>query len=397
MAVFSFCYTHLGIYFLLFFILKFISFSDSRVALIGLMILVSLVPFSFEFFNIKTTHYTRFHSKEIYEHVFFHYGVFVLIFLSTIRNIKFDINTERKAKSGGFDRYVLILFMLIILLFGKTGDNILTSTYGDFNTTGLFGLSINEYYLMFLVIYAVFFRLSFLVHSITFFFVLKNLAFGGRIELLQIAIFYMVYYNIKWTRPTAIFGILIGVVFLEVWGTIRTYGMSFDIISLVLSSNLVNLDFLLASVSTFSEVIYSSAVIEASVDLFFSINERFGASINHLKSFIMPYSLLDTSANIALSVQSFSPAGGGGLISSYLYFIGGTWGIIIGASFYGLLLRRAMRSKSKIMSAVVIVMISTVPRWLLYNHVTFFKFGFYTFLVALFFNHLRRYGANYKQ
>ena len=136
--------------------------------------LVSLVPFSFEFFNIKTTYYSRYHSKEIYEEVLFHYGVFLLIFLSIIWNAKIHINTAREVKSSGFDKFLFILVMLVIVLFGKTGDNILTSTYGDSMTSGLFGLSINEYYLVFLAIYSVYYGLSPLVHSITALFILKN-------------------------------------------------------------------------------------------------------------------------------------------------------------------------------------------------------------------------------
>lgn len=384
--------TDYSLFFLITLYIFFYIRNQGPVLLFALFSFLSIIPFLLESVEIKTTFYNEYYSSSYYNDVFFSYLLFLIIFLIGINGLNINFSTIlNKYKKRDIYFKLCVFIQLFILLFGKTGDTILSTGYGNVNTNVFFGfldLSINEYYLIFLVITLFIYKPNKYIHILNILFVVKNILFGGRIEALQILIAYSIFLNIN---LKSVKNLLIGfvlVVGFQVMGSIRHLGLSLELISNALSdTSIFQLAFLQGATSTFSEVIYSSSVIQGVVnDNLISQNLRIEMISQHFFSYIFPYSFLDEKANIPMYVQSISMgAGGGGLPSAYFYFFGGLPFVILGSLIYVNIFRKMHKSQNYIFNALGILMLITTPRWLLYNHVTFLKSSFYLLIILYLF------------
>lgn len=384
--------TDFSLFFLITLYIFFFIKNQGPVLLFALFSFSSIIPFLLESVEIKTTFYNEYYSSSYYDDVFFSYLLFLIIFLIGINGLKINLSTIfNKYKKRDIYFKLCGFIQLFILLFGKRGDTILSSGYANVNASAFssfLGFSINEYYLIFLVITLFIYKPNKYIHILNILFVVKNILFGGRVEALQILFAYSIFLNINFK---SVKNLLIGIVLLvgfQVMGSIRHLGLSIELISNALSNtSFFKLAFLQGATSTFSEVIYSSSVMQGIVsDNLISQNLRFEMVIQHFFSYIFPYSFLNEKADISLFSQSISMgAGGGGLPSAYFYFFGGLPFVIIGSLIYVNIFRKMHKSQNYIFNALGLLMLITMPRWLLYNHITFIKSSFYLLIILYFF------------
>jgi len=392
-SLFSFTFsTNYSLFFLVILYVFFFIKNQGPVLLFALFSFLSIIPFLLESVEIKTTFYNQYYSSLYYDDVFFSYLLFLIIFLVGINGLNINLGTIlNKYKKRDIYFGLCVFIQIFILLFGKTGDTILSTGYGNVNTkvfSGFIGLSINEYYLVFLVITLFIYKPNKFIHILNILFVVKNILFGGRVEALQMLFAYSIFLNINFK---SVKNLLIGfvlVVGFQIMGSIRHLGLSLELISNALSgTRFFELAFLQGATSTFAEVIYSSSVMQGIVnDNLISLSLRLEMATQHFFSYIFPYSFLSKKADISLFSQSISTgAGGGGLPSAYFYFIGGLPFVIIGSLIYMNIFRKMHKSQNYIFNALGLLMLITAPRWLLYNHITFIKSSFYLLIILYLF------------
>lgn len=392
-SLFSFPFsTDYSLFFLVILYVFFFIGNQGPVLLFSLFSFISITPFLLEAIQIKTTYYNQYYSSSYYDDVFFSYLLFLIIFHVFINGLNINLSSIlNKYKKRDIYFKLCFFIQLFILLVGKTGETIISSGYGQINTLGISGLipgiSINEYYLIFLVITLFIYKPNKYIHLLNILFLIKNILYGGRVEALQIMFAYSIFLKINFKSVKTLLISFVLLISFQVIGTIRHLGLSLELISSTLSEvSIYNLGFFQGATSTFSEVIYSSSVMQGIInDNLISQSLRLEMVIQHFFSYIFPYSFLNEKADISLFSQSISMAGGGGLPSAYFYFIGGLPFVIMGSLIYVYIFRKMHESQNYIYNALGILMLITTPRWLLYNHVTFVKSSFYLFIIMFLF------------
>lgn len=382
-------------YLLLFFLFVLISKKSGPILFLYLFFSIILYQFILEDFSIKTTFYDLYYESKYYLQIRFHFLWFVLIFLFFNKG-EIVYNSKMNLKEEDIFYFVTISFLFFILLFGKTGETVLTSSYGKNSVNSFLNLSINEYYFLLLNFLFYTYRVGNLVHLISFLYLVKNILYGGRIEALQLLISYIIYFNINIKKPVYFILLFSISIIFEFIGIARSTGLSFDqFIDFSRNLSLFDFETFNKSFSTFGEVIYSSSVITGTIqESLISNDELFIMKFQHILSCIIPYSLLSNSANISSYIQTFSPSGGGALISTYFYFLFGFFGVVFFSSLYSYIFKKVNLSKSRHINSITFLLIATSPRWLLYNHVTFIKsFLFYSILLLSY----KVYSTNFKQ
>lgn len=132
-----------------------------------------------------------------------------------------------------------------------------------------------------------------------------------------------------------------------------------------------------------ADVIYSGTAMLALVkigilDISDSLKSWLGFIFN---IFFIPY--YDFMANLPVLVSKYTKIGGGGLISSFLYYLGREPLVILGAYFIATLINRRYKNNSltQIYSAILII---TVFRWYSYSLANLYKLSFYALVWYIF-------------
>ena len=359
--------------------------SKREMVLLYLFILISVIPFVFIGLGYDVSAYDLYDDVDLYREVITCYSIFIFIFSTLNINSRINLNVLPKVKNDIY-YYIILMVMLFIILFGKTGEMILTEGYGHVEGSVQFlNLSINEYFFHFLIICLFLYRHNLWVYILSAFFGIKNLLFGGRIEVIQLLFIYVLYFRIDLKTIKNIFLAIFAIQFFNFMGIIRSSGL------LVALSN--NLNFfagfgseanLLRITSTFGEVAYSSVTLHGVLrDSLVSGAARIEATLTHLLTYFVPYSLVSSKANIIVYVQELSPHQGGTFISSYFFFFGGFITVFIFSMIYGMAYRFLVLRKTVFSTLATILIFATVPRWLVYNHITFFKSAIYLFILFI--------------
>lgn len=375
-----------SLYFLLTLFVVFFVKNNGPVLLFSILGFSIATSFLLEVNGIKTTYYSEYYSEKNYSEVYLGFLWFSVIFLSGLNGLQL----RRSRILNNVNKTNFIFFMAIgaqcfLLLFGKSGETLAVAGYGKLKIQSLFGMSLNEYYLIFAFITLFIYKPNRIVHLINILYIAKNFSFGGRVETLQLIFAYTIYLKFDFKSMKA--AILCASILVSFWviSTVRSKGFSAGTVEETLGQmKLFDLEFIQSSASTFSEVIYSSSVMQGvRQDGLISPGNRSEILSSHVLSYIFPHSLIDEKANIIKRVQTISPCGGGSLPSAYFYFLGGIPLVIFGSGIYVLFWRKVMSSESSILNSLALIILITMPRWILYNHITFFKSAFYLFLVLL--------------
>ncbi|NLJ82742.1 MAG: oligosaccharide repeat unit polymerase [Bacteroidales bacterium] len=326
-----------------------------------------------------------------------------LIFLNLF--IKIPKNPNKiliKQKDNGLFFYVFLIISIIFMIRGKTGENIFSGGYG----TGLSSAnSLNEYFLIPFFISIIFSnnskRKKILLYIIAFIYALKNILYGGRIEVMMIALCIFIWdFNIKLKPTTIILITLFSFYFFKIIGEIRQNPQ------LLFTSDWIYL-FIPSFKTTNSTVVISQEadVLYATNRLVSMVDERIINTIDRFKAFfyfilsiILPYSYLPDIANLASYKRFDYNVGGGGLIFGWFYVYLSYIGVILIAFYISKILSKIGLNNEKGISFIniyAVFVFMTMPRWFAYSPITMFKLSLYgasiCFLVIGLDNMIKKY------
>jgi hypothetical protein len=360
-----------------------------------------LIPlYYYSFANKIITSYS--HSNELT--LLIKYTLIYSLFFTVIAAFLPNIASVRNSGIYKRDNFIIFYFnvgiCLIIAFFSKSGESLLSSGgYGQSEISNLGGFAIGEYFLIF---FFVAFRFSgtlrinkFILIIIAGIYIIESLAFGLRNEFIQLSILLFILYFRESGKSFGYFAfILLGLYFSSLFAAFRSNPISFLESSIVENLSLSNVIDNESDnyISHQGDVIHSSSrlinfrdnnitsngVIYSSAALFFS-------------SAIIPQKYLPEQANMAAYRKDDYPAGGGGNLFAYFYFWFWYPGVILIASFIGLLIRNYAKYLNSIYGAYIILVFSTFPRWFSYSPINLFKMCLYTLIIYFIFLSIDRY------
>lgn len=346
----------------------------------------------------EITYYTDFRQPVYYYKGLYLFSVF-LGFLSLFNNLdiqKSSIRERLRLKRDPFIFWLNVGVLIVITLYGKTGQNIFqTGGYGNGTVNSS---SLNEYYLFFFLITFIFskgIRLSRqILLTLAFVYCVKNVLFGTRVEDIQlILLIFILMYEEKVSNTFFYSVIIMALVLFTLFTNIRSDP------SLILHPNIKQL-FLgngtKAIVATNQGDVFHAAVRMVSMADTGVINvfERIYSFILFLASAVTPYSKLPSLANLASYLSGEYPTGGGGLIFGYFYVWLSYPGIILIAFLLNKIFTAFVRNGKQVLLVYSILVLCTFPRWIAYIPVDLIKLCFigsvYYFLMNALHNSLYR-------
>jgi hypothetical protein len=341
------------------------------------------------FFNdIKLTAWPDFQQKNYINFVL----LIQTIFTYTLGNL-LDIKINTKSTQFDFpelrNNYIFITnaaICILILFFGTTGDNILVSgQYGSAEKSPL-----NEYFLIFYL----FLTLSsfkvlhnYFVFFISITYIIKNLLFGGRIEVFQISLMIFLlndnlkkYFKTKYILLFFMFGFYIS----RVIGNIRDNPIQFingNFYEFFYFSNVFNYNVPYLS-SNQGDVLQSSGRIIGLIDNgFLDIPKRIASFFIFCFSSFTISSFLPDYAIFARYKQDTFQSGGGGLIGAYAYGWLGYIGPVLFGIFISYCINSTLLNFNKYLKIFGILLLVSFPRWYSYNPMTISKFCIYGLII----------------
>jgi len=327
-------------------------------------------------------------SKTLSRVLFIYYLFFVSFSFHLNRFVKVDFNLfQIQFKKNAVYFYSFILMAIAFMVFGLSGENLVQSKgYAqslDTNKSTLFEYSILLYLL------GLFFvdrksTIQFIASMLfTLTFIARSLLYGGRIEVLEIALlnilFWLIMSNLLKWRHILFFSIL-GLVFFQVFGVLRENP------SLLTGDDIVNKDLFVDLYSSFfskgglkmsteGDVIQSSARLVGMVDEgYISFDKRIISLFSYIFSPISYFLNLGELSNLSTYNQSRFYSGGGGGIFAYLYVWLGFIGPIIGGFLLAKLFNITKSKVSIYWFIYFVAVFTTFPRWFSYNPIFFLKF-----------------------
>lgn len=370
-------------------------FSKSIPLLIIFLFFLTYNIDSIKFFytNIDLTAFPDFQQKDIVNKALVLNGLFVF----SLGNYIPSKITENKVSvldssiSNRFFFWLTFSVCVLILLFAIKGDSIFSGgLYGDAEKSPLNEYFILLYLLLFLVTPQRFLYKS-ILYSLGLLYCIKNLLFGGRIEVLQLflLVFYLLFVLERKVKISAFyFFVLGGFYFNFVMEAIRSNPISFisgNYLDFLNPTNLVFTDNGLTYLaSNQGDVLQSSGRILGLIqEGFLTYWQRILSFLSFIVSFFIPSKFLPDYANLASYKQDLFRSGGGGLIAVYFYAWLGIIGPVISGGFIGYFIRSLYANKSIYYKLYGLCLLITFPRWYAYNPIGLIKFCLYS--VILFF------------
>lgn len=332
--------------------------------------------------------YTQFDKEGYYIHVEVIHSLFIAtiaLFLPYLKR-QLIIKDILPIKDSPILFWSIVLGMLFIILFGKTGNNIFESGgYGSANAhvQSLGGLSIYEYFLVLSPVAYIFSGLKRsrlgVILVLMLIFSVKGLLFGGRIEALQafLQIFILFFDKEKLKLRIVIIAAAIPAFMFMVFGFVRSSpDVGFSKMVQLVMQNLSTTSYLL--LANHIDIYYSSARLYGFIqENIITFGERLYSLVLNIAAIVVPYDKLPAIANLAAFKQSSYPAGGGGLISAYFYVFLSYPGVIFIGLMFSLLIRKIIYHTTTYLLLYSIMVFTTYPRWFGYNPNALFKMSFY--------------------
>lgn len=343
-------------------------------------------PYYFYIKGIPLTGWSEFQSFKYFSPVIYYLNWFVLTFsicITGITKTKIISIKEKFSKPYNAGFFVSLIFCLLTLVFGLSGDTILDAAYyqGETDRSALHEYFIAPFFS--LLIFADHQRKSqtIIIKILLIGFVLKTFLYGGRIEVLQIALLYIYYqYNFLvrvqlWKLVASAIAAyltltIVGLARSDIFGIIEGF-QSFD--------QLLNLIFPNHEPqyisNTSSEVIYSSARLHGLVDIgAITSTERALSFFTFLFNSLAPSSFWPDYANLSRFKSDIHSSNGGALISSYFYVWLGFLGPALAGIFTGIAARQILRGAGRYFYVYAVLVLITFPRWFTYNPTGLLKF-----------------------
>lgn len=349
--------------------------------------IIYLYPYFF--FGTQLTPFMHYQNEYIFTLTLIIHSIFLIFFNLFFKEIKHTDDPKKfiKIKDNYLFFIASIVIMIFIIVFGKAGETIFESGgYGRNLTTNFLNLAIYEYYYIFFLLAVKYSDLKkprlFVIFSISIFYILKNLALGGRIESLQLLLLiFLLFYSHKISSKLFFIGLFIGYYFFDIYGRFRgnpliifegwewlkPFNFNIDIIS----NNQTN-------------VFYNGAAFVGLVqDNLFDITFRIKSFFYFILSLFVPSKYIPKEYNLWSAGRSLGVNyGGGGLISSIIYVWLGIVGVILIADFFAKIFNNYNKNSSKEYAFIYIFMLlSTFPRWFAYSPITAFKLCVYSVII----------------
>jgi hypothetical protein len=302
------------------------------------------------------------------------------------------IGDNLKFYKNNYIFYINLIVILFLIFFSKTGVNLFEAGgYEKVESNSLGGLALYEYFLLFFLLGYLFSNKSVLKKRIlfvcAFLYCLKAISFGGRIEALQFfLLIFILFFEKTFSLKSILIVLLIVYFFYDFFGKIRgNPAMLFNYdYSFVWKTFIFDYDNTDQIINNQGDIWYSSIRVLGFIkDGILDTGDRLYSFLNWILSIFVPSKFVSAKANLSAYLQDVYPSGGGGFISMYFY----TWlsfpGIVFIAAYLTKLINSAYISKNQYVILYAIVVLSTCPRWFVYNPNAMFKFSFY--IIPLYF------------
>lgn len=281
--------------------------------------------------------------------------------------------------------YLIVAAMLFITFISKTGTSIIESSgYSNENykTESIGGLSIFEYFLVLVPLGYIYTNNETLKRWVLIgciaLFCIKGLLFGGRIETLQCGLLVFIFFvDNRKTNFLKLIGLsIVPLYILTIFGAVRSNPLLF----LEDTSRILLLPFENSMIlfGNQRDIYYSSNRLVGMVgNETITYWDRFRTFGYNLVAPVVPYGRLPEIANLAGFKKDVYPAGGGALMSVYFWVFLGYPGVMLLATYLGVIIRKIKSAVSTYFVLYMIMVLSTYPRWIGYNPITLFKLSIY--------------------
>ncbi len=309
--------------------------------------------------------------------------VSLFIGLGNLKEPVYRFKIYGRNRSLGF--FLLYFFILVLILFfGIRGETLLNASYG---TGQLEKSTLHEYFIPIFLALLFVSNPSCRIQRIIIFmlmiaYALKTLLFGGRIEVLIIALLYVYVVRDYYLRRRFMFviGSLVGYIILSIFGELRA--------NLELIDNIGSFRVF----SFISEREYESSlfgdVYQSSQRMVGLVNDGYLSIETRISSFILAvFALLPTSwlpdyYNLASYRRDVALSGGGGLISAFSFAWLSYFGPVLFGVFVGLAIRKSYFSASVFFQIYGLLVLVFFPRWFSYYPIILFKICFFGALLC---------------
>lgn len=336
-------------------------------------------------FDITISSYIEYNQEVYIFETLKTHNFFLLILTIFIDKKNKDVNEiEIKIYNAPIIFWVSIVAYIFLIIIGRSGQNIFErGGYGVLGDSG--GSALFEYSYIFYLIAYIFsgkngYKIK-ILKLLAIIFLFRALLYGARIEIVSImSISFILFYSNKFKTISLTVIILMAFISFLFFGYYRTN------LELKFPNNgfleLYGYDYNYNRITNHeTDVYYSSTVILSSINTEFVNNDyRMISTFIYLLRLIIPSSLLNSDYNVVPYLQrNYSPVGGGGLFSSFLYFYGGWLGIFLGAIFTAKIFNNMSKIKTKNSKVQIftILSISMTPRWFAYSPEAIFKIPLY--------------------
>lgn len=364
--------------------------NDSCVFIFLIYTLIHLYVFvDFYWFSRQISFWSDFQNSKTMNNVLFIYYLFFVSFSFRLRKfnqIDFSSFISRFRKNSFF-YFAFILLAYISMIYGIGGENVIQANgYAqslDTNKSTLFEYSILFYLMSLLFIDRKGIIQTTISFVFTICFIVRSLIYGGRIEVLEIAMlnifFWLVIPSlINWKH--ILLASVLGLIFFQVVGVLRedpTLLLGGDIFKDEIFVNLYSSFFSKGGIkmSTEGDVIQSSARMIGMVDEgIISFEKRIISLIGFLLSPLTYIIDMGELSNLSTYKQGVYYSGGGGGVFAYLFVWFSFWGPIFGGIFLSKVFNSIKIKSSKYWYIYFLAVFTTFPRWFSYNPIFFLKF-----------------------
>lgn len=342
------------------------------------------IPYHHYFSHRQISVYDDFQSEALINQVAFLNTVFLAVLGCMLRGVN-DVNLSNPrewCKSNKVIFYISLLPCLISLLFGLSGESIISAGYGS-------GLSeksaLHEYFIVFSLFCWLFMeknnRLQWIILSILIIgYSFKTLIYGGRIEVIQVLLLWGFAghnYLKSYSKLKLSFLTGISLAVLLSLGIVRG-----NLPALVVSDSPINKFFEIIFrpdinpyvLSTSADVYYASMRLLGMADAgYIDFDFRVTSFISFLFNLPLSFSSLKEAANLAALHSSVFPVGGGGLISAYFFIWMGYFGVVIIAFLLGFTIREFYKKPHSFWRIYGLLVLVTFPRWWGYTPINLTK------------------------
>lgn len=365
------------------------------------MALYTYFMYTYFVLDIPYTYRPYFDLPEYQEEVLLIYSLFFLTLFLVLKRYPnpADISKSIHITSSPVRFWVSIAIILLITILSKSGDNMLDAgSYGAANKLRVLeteeaGFNLFEYVIVFMPIA---FKFSdsltkrIILIMVSLFFCMKGLVYGGRIEVIQVLSMLMFLFFISYLNRhqlLVVIGIIGGIYLTMLFGKLRNdplllgtndWGAFFN----VFDTNSV------IYYSHHGDVFYASARVVGMVkEGIIDFETRVLSLATFIGRLFIPVKYLPDYSDLSSYLGKYYSTGGGGFIGAFFY----AWLSYPGVIFIGLIVGKLMnavqkKGLSEYQAIILLVFLSTFPRWVAYYPINMFKMCLYSLIIYLAFN-----------